>query len=82
MRFKCLVCLDYDLCERCHTLGATTERHLNTHPMQCMLTTSETNTLYSGDGIDAFTCPHCGQYGYKSDELAQHVRYYLKFKFI
>jgi len=73
MRFKCLVCLDYDLCERCHTLGATTERHLTTHPMQCMLTSSETSALYSGDGIDAFTCPHCGQYGYKSDELAQHV---------
>jgi len=76
IRYKCLICYDYDLCEKCHTRGLTTGRHRTDHPMQCILTRVDADLFHRGEGgpsQDAFTCPFCGEPGFKGHELGAHV---------
>lgn len=77
-RYKCLICYDYDLCATCYEAGATTTRHTTEHPMQCILTRSDFDLYYGGEGLtveqpQSFTCPYCGKMGFTDAALQEHV---------
>lgn len=77
-RYKCLICYDYDLCATCFEAGATTTRHTTEHPMQCILTRSDFELYYGGEGLSveqpqSFTCPYCGKMGFTETALQEHV---------
>uniref|UniRef100_A0A1A9V8F4 RING-type E3 ubiquitin transferase n=1 Tax=Glossina austeni TaxID=7395 RepID=A0A1A9V8F4_GLOAU len=45
-RYKYLICYDYDLCGDCYEEGVTSIRHLDDHPMQCILTRSDIELFF------------------------------------
>lgn len=78
LRYKCLVCFDYDLCSTCYEAGLTSSRHTVDHPMQCILVRSDYDLYYSGEAINSeqpqsLTCPFCGGLGYTEATLLDHV---------
>jgi transcriptional adapter 2-alpha len=36
VRFKCAVCMDFDLCVECFSVGVELNRHKNSHPYRVM----------------------------------------------
>lgn len=77
-RYKCLTCLNYDLCSTCYESGARSPRHTPDHPMQCILTRSDYEVFYGGETINtdqpySFTCPFCGRMGFTETTLQEHV---------
>ena len=74
-RFKCLVCYDYDLCSNCFEAGVSTTRHTAAHPMQCILTRTDSDLYFGGDSSlssehqNSFTCPFCSKMGFTENTL-------------
>ncbi|XP_045454828.1 E3 ubiquitin-protein ligase Kcmf1 [Melitaea cinxia] len=77
-RYKCLICIDYDLCAACYESGATTNQHTTEHPMQCILSRSDFDLYYGGETLtleqpQAYTCPFCNRMGFTDAALMEHV---------
>ncbi|KAJ2954807.1 hypothetical protein O0L34_g3115 [Tuta absoluta] len=77
-RYKCLICIDYDLCAACYESGATTNQHTTEHPMQCILSRSDFDLYYGGEALaleqpQAYTCPFCNRMGFTDTSLIEHV---------
>ncbi|CAG9112731.1 unnamed protein product [Plutella xylostella] len=77
-RYKCLICIDYDLCASCYEAGATTNQHTTEHPMQCILSRSDFDLYYGGETLaleqpQAYTCPFCNRMGFTDTMLMEHV---------
>lgn len=78
LRFKCLICLDFDLCPNCHENGLISSSHSVEHPMQCIITKDDYDLFYSGETVVAgqsqsLTCPLCGTLGFSHSDLLEHV---------
>lgn len=78
LRYKCLICYDYDLCSACYEAGLTSSRHTVNHPMQCIVARNDFDLFYSGESVtseqpQSLTCPLCGNLGFNEASLLEHV---------
>jgi len=78
LRYKCLICYDYDLCSTCHEAGITSSRHTVNHPMQCIIARNDYDLFYAGESVSSeqpqsLTCPLCGSLGFTELTLSEHV---------
>jgi len=72
-RFKCLVCIDYDLCGACKTNEVVTKLHAIEHPMREL----NPGYLFGDFNFDAsgksYICPYCTLPGLPETELVNHI---------
>lgn len=78
LRYKCLICYDYDLCSTCYEAGLTSSRHTVNHPMQCIIARNDYELFYGGEAVSpeqpqSLTCPLCGNLGFTESGLLEHV---------
>ncbi|XP_075675751.1 E3 ubiquitin-protein ligase KCMF1-like isoform X2 [Dermatophagoides pteronyssinus] len=77
-RYKCLICLNYDLCSSCYETRLSFGNHNSNHPMQCILTRNDLDLFFAGENLNtdqpySFTCPICGRLGFTNTTLFEHV---------
>lgn len=78
LRYKCLICYDYDLCSACYEAGLTSSRHTVNHSVQCIVARSDFELFYGGESVSSeqpqsITCPLCGTFGFTEATLLEHV---------
>lgn len=79
LRYKCLLCFDYDLCNKCYesTDTRTNRGHSKNHPMQVLITRHDFDVYYGGEitngRVQSFTCPLCCVMGWSQQGLVDHV---------
>lgn len=78
LRYKCLVCYDFDLCSTCYEAGLICSRHNVNHAMQCIVAKDDFELFYAGESIQSdrpqsLTCPLCGTLGFDETTLIEHV---------
>ncbi|XP_017007179.1 uncharacterized protein [Drosophila takahashii] len=80
-RFRCLRCVNFDLCGDCYDQRLETQDHRFDHPMQLILDPSEDLSSFLLNGqvpeivhlSNCFTCPYCRQSGQTAKRLIEHV---------
>ncbi|XP_030377717.1 E3 ubiquitin-protein ligase KCMF1-like [Scaptodrosophila lebanonensis] len=78
-RFKCLRCVNYDLCGECYDQRIETHDHSVDHPMQLILENQLPELILPGETLElmhlpnCYTCPYCGLFGQSAKQLIDHV---------
>ncbi|XP_039502325.1 uncharacterized protein LOC120458659 [Drosophila santomea] len=78
-RFRCLRCVNYNLCGICYDQRIETGEHYAWHPMQLTSDPDDLGLLLNGEVPDlihlsnCFSCPHCGILGLSAKRLIEHV---------
>ncbi|KAH8353547.1 hypothetical protein KR084_011710 [Drosophila pseudotakahashii] len=79
-RFRCLRCVNFDLCGDCYDQRVETQDHRFDHPMQLILDPEDPSSFLLNGQVpemvhlsNCFTCPYCGQCGQTAKRLIEHV---------
>ncbi|EDV57964.1 E3 ubiquitin-protein ligase KCMF1 [Drosophila erecta] len=78
-RFRCLRCVNYNLCGICYDQRIETEEHRVNHPMQMISDPDDLGLLLNGEIPElihlsnCFTCPYCGLLALPAKRLIEHV---------
>ncbi|KAH8323215.1 hypothetical protein KR067_001401 [Drosophila pandora] len=82
-RFRCMRCVNFDLCGDCYDRHVETHEHRVEHPMQLILEPGQQpqaeHLLGGADMLEqlhlsnCYTCPYCGLFGHTAKKLIEHV---------